>query len=220
MKLINILIVEDQSLIRDAIASLLALEDDIEIVGKCSNGEEALTYLASHDAPDIVLSDIEMPQMSGLVLAAAMKEQRCPCKLIFMTTFAKTGYVKRALTLGAKGFVLKEADSDYLLDAIYKVHAGERIIAPELALMALDDNNPLTDKECAALKLASDGVKTHDIATALFLSEGTVRNYLSEAISKLDATNRVDAARIALLCKKGGYSEAIIDTASRKFAHS
>jgi len=198
MKLINILIVEDQSLIRDAIASLLALEDDIEIVGKCSNGEEALTYLASHDAPDIVLSDIEMPQMSGLVLAAAMKEQRCPCKLIFMTTFAKTGYVKRALTLGAKGFVLKEADSDYLLDAIYKVHAGERIIAPELALMALDDNNPLTDKECAALKLASDGVKTHDIATALFLSEGTVRNYLSEAISKLDATNRVDAARIAL----------------------
>jgi two-component system response regulator DesR len=197
MKLINILIVEDQSLIRDAIASLLALEDDIEIVGKCSNGEEALTYLASHDAPDIVLSDIEMPQMSGLVLAAAMKEQRCPCKLIFMTTFAKTGYVKRALTLGAKGFVLKEADSDYLLNAIYKVHAGERIIAPELALMALDDNNPLTDKECAALKLASDGVKTHDIATALFLSEGTVRNYLSEAISKLDATNRVDAARIA-----------------------
>ena len=197
MKLINILIVEDQSLIRDAIASLLALEDDIEIVGKCSNGEEALTYLASHDAPDIVLSDIEMPQMSGLVLAAAMKEQRCPCKLIFMTTFAKTGYVKRALTLGAKGFVLKEADSDYLLNAIYKVHAGERIIAPELALMALDDNNPLTDKECAALKLASDGMKTHDIATALFLSEGTVRNYLSEAISKLDATNRVDAARIA-----------------------
>lgn len=198
MKLINILIVEDQSLIRDAIASLLALEDDIEIVGKCSNGEEALTYLASHDAPDIVLSDIEMPLMSGLVLAAAMKEQRCPCKLIFMTTFAKTGYVKRALTLGAKGFVLKEADSDYLLNAIYKVHAGERVIAPELALMALDDNNPLTDKECAALKLASDGVKTHDIATALFLSEGTVRNYLSEAISKLDATNRVDAARIAM----------------------
>jgi len=197
MKTINILVVEDQSLIRDAIASLLALEDDINIVGKCSNGEEAVAYLASHDAPDIVLSDIEMPLMSGLALGTAMKEQRCPSKLIFMTTFAKTGYVKRALTLGAKGFVLKEADSDYLLNAIYNVHAGERIIAPELALMALDDNNPLTDKECAALKLASEGVKTHDIATALFLSEGTVRNYLSEAIAKLDATNRVDAARIA-----------------------
>jgi two-component system response regulator DesR len=198
MKKITILVVEDQSLIRDAIASLLELEDDIDVVGKCRNGQEACDFLATNTAPDIVLSDIEMPIMSGLELGVALHERHYTSKLIIMTTFAKTGYVKRAISLGAQGFVLKEADSDYLLNAIYKVHAGERIIAPELALMALDDNNPLTDKECAALKLASDGVKTHDIATALFLSEGTVRNYLSEAISKLDATNRVDAARIAL----------------------
>ena len=114
-----------------------------------------------------------------------------------MTTFAKPGYIKRALNAGVKGFVLKESDSDYLIAAIRKVVKGEKVISPELAIMALDDNNPLSSKEMAALKLASEGHKTHDIAKSLFLSEGTVRNYISEAISKLDATNRIDAARIA-----------------------
>ena len=114
-----------------------------------------------------------------------------------MTTFSKPGYIKRALALGAKGFVLKEADSEYLVNALQKIAKGERVISPELALMALDDSNPLSAKESKALKLAGDGLKTQDIAKTLFLSEGTVRNYLSEAIAKLDATNRVDAARIA-----------------------
>ena len=114
-----------------------------------------------------------------------------------MTTFSKPGYIKRALSVGVKGFILKESDSDYLIDAIHKVSAGDKVISPELAIMALDDNNPLSQKEMSALKLASDGLKTQAIAQQLFLSEGTVRNYLSEAISKLDATNRVDAARIA-----------------------
>lgn len=193
----TILIVEDQSLIRDAIAMLLSLEDDLTIAAKCSNGQEAIKYLSDHPAPDIILSDIEMPLVSGLDLAAHVTEKFLSTKVVLMTTFSKPGYIKRALSLGVKGFILKESDSDYLIDAIHKVSAGEKVISTELAIMALDDNNPLSQKEMAALKLASDGLKTQDIAQSLFLSEGTVRNYLSEAISKLDATNRVDAARIA-----------------------
>ena len=182
----TILIVEDQSLVRDAIAMLLSLEDDLTIVEKCSNGKEAIDYLNDNPAPHIILSDIEMPLVSGLDLAAHIAKQNLNTKVVLMTTFSKPGYIKRALSLGVKGFILKESDSDYLIDAIHKVSAGEKVISTELAIMALDDNNPL-----------SQGLKTQGIAQSLFLSEGTVRNYLSEAISKLDATNRVDAARIA-----------------------
>lgn len=193
----TILIVEDQSLVRDAIAMLLSLEDDLTIIGKCSNGQEAIEYLNNNPAPHIILSDIEMPLVSGLDLAAHVTKQSLRTNVVLMTTFSKPGYIKRALSLGVKGFILKESDSDYLIDAIHKVSAGDKVISPELAIMALDDKNPLTQKEMSALKLASDGLKTRAIAQLLFLSEGTVRNYLSEAISKLDATNRVDAARIA-----------------------
>lgn len=193
----SILIVEDQSLVRDAIAMLLSLEDDLTIVAKCSNGQEAINYLNDNPTPHIILSDIEMPLLSGLDLAAYVTQQCLSSKVVLMTTFSKPGYIKRALSVGVKGFILKESDSDYLIDAIHKVSAGDKVISPELAIMALDDNNPLSQKEMSALKLASDGLKTQAIAQQLFLSEGTVRNYLSEAISKLDATNRVDAARIA-----------------------
>ncbi|MEC7451758.1 MAG: response regulator transcription factor [Pseudomonadota bacterium] len=193
----TILIVEDQSLVRDAIAMLLSLEDDLTIVEKCSNGKEAIDYLNDTPAPHIILSDIEMPLVSGLDLAAHIAKQNLNTQVVLMTTFSKPGYIKRALSLGVKGFILKESDSDYLIDAIHKVSAGEKVISTELAIMALDDNNPLSQKEMSALKLASEGLKTQGIAQSLFLSEGTVRNYLSEAISKLDATNRVDAARIA-----------------------
>ncbi|WP_076011678.1 response regulator transcription factor [Alteromonas abrolhosensis] len=193
----SILIVEDQSLVRDAIAMLLSLEDDLTIVAKCSNGQEAINYLNDNPTPHIILSDIEMPLVSGLDLAAYVTKQSLSSKVVLMTTFSKPGYIKRALSIGVKGFILKESDSDYLIDAIHKVSAGDKVISSELAIMALDDNNPLSQKEMSALKLASDGLKTQAIAQQLFLSEGTVRNYLSEAISKLDATNRVDAARIA-----------------------
>ena len=196
-KVTTILIVEDQSLVRDAIAMLLSLEDDLTVVGKCSNGQEAINYLNEHPAPDIILSDIEMPLVSGLDLAAHLANESLSTKIVLMTTFSKPGYIKRALSLGVKGFILKESDSDYLIKAIHDVSAGEKVISTELAIMALDDNNPLSKKEMSALKLASEGLRTQDIARSLFLSEGTVRNYLSEAISKLDATNRVDAARIA-----------------------
>lgn len=193
----SILVVEDQSLVRDAIAMLLALEDNFEVVGKCSNGREALDYINTNTLPDIVLSDIEMPAVSGLDLANYIHQEQLSCAVVLMTTFSKPGYIKRALAAGVKGFVLKEADSDYLINAINAVLKGDKVVSPELAIMALDDNNPLSSKEMAALKLASEGLKTQEIAKKLFLSDGTVRNYLSEAISKLDATNRVDAARIA-----------------------
>ncbi len=197
MTSLSLIIVEDQSLVRDAIASLIDLEDDITVMGTCADGQAALEWLAANPAPDIILSDIEMPRLGGLELAKSLNEQQCSATLVFMTTFSKPGYIKRAMQLGARGFILKESDSAYLISALRKVANGERVIEPELALMALDDNNPLSEKEAKALKLAGEGMKTHDIASTLFLSEGTVRNYLSEAIAKLDATNRVDAARIA-----------------------
>ena len=170
----SILIVEDQSLVRDAIAMLLSLEDDLTIVAKCSNGQEAINYLNDNPTPHIILSDIEMPLVSGLDLAAYVTKQSLSSKVVLMTTFSKPGYIKRALSVGVKGFILKESDSDYLIDAIHKVSAGDKVISPELAIMALDDNNPLSQKEMSALKLASDGLKTQAIAQQLFLVQPLV----------------------------------------------
>ena len=197
MQAISLLIVEDQSLVRDAIASLLDLEDNITVTGKCVDGEAAISWLSNNPHPDMILSDIEMPNLSGLDMARKLQDSGFAGTVVFMTTFSKPGYIKRAMQLGAKGFILKESDSDYLISALRKINRGERVIDPELALLALDDNNPLSEKERKALKLASDGLKTKEIASQLFLSEGTIRNYLSESIAKLGATNRVDAARIA-----------------------
>jgi two-component system response regulator DesR len=194
--LLKVIIVEDQALVRGAISSLLALEDNIDVVAEAENGKQALELLQQHSV-DIVLSDIEMPEMTGLELAEEVKNNHSETHMVIMTTFSKSGYIKRALNLGVKAFVLKEAPTDYLVDALNKVAAGQRVIDPELALMALDDKDPLTDKERKAIKLAGDGMKTAEIAAKLFLSEGTVRNYLSEAIAKLNAVNRIDAARIA-----------------------
>lgn len=192
----RILLVEDQALVRGAIASLLSLEDDIEVVAQAENGEQALALL-EHEKVDLILSDIEMPNMSGLELAEVVSQQFADIDMVIMTTFSKSGYIRRALELGVKAFILKEAPTDYLVDCLYKVKAGQRVIDPELAMMALGDADPLTDKERKALKLAGEGLKTAEISDKLFLSEGTVRNYLSEAIAKLNAVNRIDAARIA-----------------------
>jgi two-component system response regulator DesR len=192
----KILVVEDQALVRGAICSLLSLEDNVQIVGQAENGRIALDMLANLDV-DYILTDIEMPIMSGLELAEIVHEKYSHINVLIMTTFSKSGYIKRAMALGVKAFVLKEAPTEYLLNAFAKVKIGERVIDPELALMALDDSDPLSNKERKAIKLAGEGLKTEEIAQALFLSKGTVRNYLSEAISKLNATNRIDAARIA-----------------------
>ena len=197
--MIKVLIAEDQSLVLGAMSALLELDGGFTVVKQCSDGQQVLDHLANGPEalqPDIVLTDIEMPNVSGIQVAEAL-QGKADLRIVIMTTFAKAGYIRRAIDAGVKGFVLKEAPSDYLISSLKKVVQGERVIDSELALMALDDTDPLTQKERAALKLASEGLKTADIAERLFLSEGTVRNYLSEAIAKLNATNRVDASRIA-----------------------
>jgi two-component system response regulator DesR len=202
---LKIMVVEDQRLVREAISALLSLEDDFQVISQCEDGKQALSILNASARqevdciamPDIILSDIEMPNISGIELAEQIQKLDLHTKVVIMTTFSRPGYIKRALKLGVKGFILKEAPSEYLVSSLRKIAEGMRVIAPELALMALSDEDPLSDKERKALALALNGLGTKDIAAKLFLSEGTVRNYLSEAIAKLDATNRVDAGRIA-----------------------
>ena len=188
--------VEDQALVRGAISALLSLAENITVIGEAENGKQALT-LIKNNTVDIVLTDIEMPIMTGIELIEILASTQPQIKTMIMTTFARAGYIKRAINAGVKGFILKESPSDYLIAAINKVAQGGKVIAAELALCALDDNDPLSAKERKALKLAGNGLKTADIAKQLFLSEGTVRNYLSEAITKLNAVNSIDAARIA-----------------------
>ena len=198
--MIKVYLVEDQALVRDAVAALLSLDFNIEVIGQASNGQDALTAitnLTDDSMPDIILTDIEMPNMNGIELSEQIAVKFPAIKMVIMTTFSRAGYIRRSLSAGVKGFILKEAPSDELINALKKVMQGQKAIDPELAINALDDADPLTDKERKALKLASDGLKTSEIAKQLFISEGTTRNYLSDAIAKLNATNRVDAARIA-----------------------
>lgn len=194
--MIKVMVVEDQALVRGAISALLSLDRDIEVVAEAADGRQAKELLISVQ-PDIVLTDIEMPIMTGLELLEYTAQTHPQCKTVIMTTFSRAGYIRRALAGGAKGFVLKEAPSEYLISTLKQVICGKKVIDPELALSALDDCDPLTNKERQALRLAGEGYKTAEIAKALYLSEGTIRNYLSEAIAKLNASNRVDAARIA-----------------------
>ena len=198
--MIKIFLVEDQALVRDAVSALLSLDFNIGVIGQASNGLDALNAINALDEdamPDIILTDIEMPKMNGIELSEKIAMQFPAIKMVIMTTFSRAGYIRRSLSAGVKGFILKEAPSDELINALKKVMQGQKMIDPELAINALDDADPLTDKERKALKLASDGLKTSEIATQLFISEGTTRNYLSDAIAKLNATNRIDAARIA-----------------------
>ncbi|HCV04965.1 MULTISPECIES: DNA-binding response regulator [Pseudoalteromonas] len=194
--MINLLIVEDQQMVREAISALVGLDPFINVVGQAEDGKAALKFIEQNKI-DMVLSDIEMPNMSGIELVEILSKRHSDIKTMIITTFSKAGYIKRAMKADVRAFILKEAPSEHLINAIKSVNQGRRVIDPELALLALSDTDPLTNKERKALKLAGDGLKTQDIAKTLFLSEGTVRNYLSEAMSKLNAVNRVDAARIA-----------------------
>lgn len=198
--MIKVYLVEDQALVRDAVAALLSLDFNIEVIGQASNGQDALNEISALDKdlhPDIVLTDIEMPSMNGIELSEQIAAKYPAINIVIMTTFSRAGYIRRSLSAGVKGFILKEAPSEELINALKKVMQGQKVIDPELAINALDDTDPLTDKERKALKLASDGLKTSEIAKQLYISEGTTRNYLSDAIAKLNATNRIDAARIA-----------------------
>ncbi|HET7569797.1 MAG TPA: response regulator transcription factor [Gammaproteobacteria bacterium] len=192
--MIRVLIAEDQSMILGALAALLDMEADIEVAGRAADGKAALALVAEQD-PDVVVTDIEMPAMTGLELARALRGKRA--KVIIVTTFARPGYLRRALDAGVRGYLLKDAPAKQLADAIRTVHAGGKVIAPELAAEAWEADDPLSDRERQVLRLAGDGMSSGGIAEQLHLSEGTVRNYLSEAIGKLGATNRIEAARIA-----------------------
>jgi two-component system response regulator DesR len=193
---IRIIIAEDQSMVLGALAALLESEGDIEVVGQAHNGQEAMKMVRAHQ-PDLLLTDIEMPEMSGLEVAAELKRQQSPVRVIILTTFARAGYLRRALDSGAAGYLLKDSPASELASAVRRVHAGMRAIAPELAAEAWGESDPLTDRERQILRLAGEGMSSTEIAGKFRLSEGTVRNYLSEAISKLGASNRVEAARIA-----------------------
>jgi two-component system response regulator DesR len=196
--MIRVLIAEDQSMVRGALAALLELETDIEVVAEAQDGRDALRHIASlGDGLDVVLTDIEMPHMTGLELAREVQAMKAGPRLIILTTFARAGYLRRALDAGASGYLLKDAPAEQLADAIRRVHQGLRVIDPELAVAAWDDADPLTDRERQVLRRAGEGATTAGIASEIHLSEGTVRNYLSEAIGKLGAQNRVEAARIA-----------------------
>ena len=194
--MIRIVVAEDQAMVLGALAALLDIESDLEVVGRARDGEEALA-VCRQLRPDVLLTDIEMPKMTGLELAAAVRRDGLPSRIIILTTFARGGYLRRALDAGASGYLLKDSPAEQLANAIRRVHAGGRAIDPELAAEAWGEPDPLTDRERQVLRLAGDGRTSADIATTLHLSEGTVRNYLSEAISKLGAGNRVEAARIA-----------------------
>jgi two-component system response regulator DesR len=194
--MIRVVIAEDQAMVLGALAALLEMDGDLSVVGRAPDGEAALV-ICREQRPDVLLTDIEMPKMTGLELAAAVKRAGLPTRVIILTTFARGGYLRRALETGASGYLLKDSPSDQLANAIRRVHAGGRVVDPELAAEAWSEPDPLTDRERQVLRMAGEGQSSADIAAALNLSEGTVRNYLSEAISKLGAGNRVEAARIA-----------------------
>jgi two-component system, NarL family, response regulator DesR len=194
---VRVLLAEDQAMVRGAIAALLALEEDFVIVAEASRGDEVVE-LALESGPDVALLDVEMPGGDGLDAAAALREKVPSCHVIILTTFGRAGYLKRAMENGVAGFLLKDAPSSELARAIHKVMRGERVVDPDLAALALSaGDNPLTEREREVLAASEDGATIEDVAARLYLSEGTVRNYLSSAIKKLETRNRVEAARLA-----------------------
>jgi two-component system response regulator DesR len=195
--MIRVLLAEDQAMVRGALAALLTLEGDIEIVAEVGRGDEVLPS-ALVAKPDVALLDIEMPGCDGITAAAALHAQLPSCRVLILTTFGRPGYLRKAMESGVVGFLLKDAPAAQLATAIRRAVAGERVVDPMLAMTALSEgNNPLTERERNVLAAATVGASISEIAASLFLSEGTVRNYLSVAIQKLGARNRVEAAHIA-----------------------
>jgi two-component system, NarL family, response regulator DesR len=188
--MIQIVIAEDQRMLLGALGSLLSLEDDMKVVGKASNGEEAVN-LAKNLQPDVCIMDIEMPGKTGLEAAEELKGMGC--KVIILTTFARSGYFQRALKAGVSGYLLKDSPSEELASSIRSVMAGRRVFAPELMDDVYSEENPLTEREMEVLELVADGKNTKEIAGQLSLTTGTVRNYISTILDKLDVTNRIEA---------------------------
>jgi two-component system response regulator DesR len=194
---IRILLADDQALVRSALAALLELEDDFEVVAQVGRGDEVVAA-ARDQHPDVALLDIEMPGLDGLAAAAALSQEVPTCRVIIVTTFGRPGYLRRAMESGALGFVVKDAPAEQLADAIRRVSRGLRVVDPALAAATLAGGvSPLTARDRDVLVAARDGTTVADIAGRLFLSEGTVRNYLSAAIAKTGVRNRVEAVRVA-----------------------
>jgi two-component system response regulator DesR len=193
---IRILIAEDQLLVCEALASLLNMEPDFEVVATAGDGEEAVRLALVH-APDVALVDIEMPKKSGLDVVQELKAKVPGCKTIVVTTFARPGYLQRAVKSGASGYLLKDAQVEEVAAAIRRVHRGEKVMNPSLLMEAWNLENPLSERELEVLRLAAAGLSTREIASACYLSEGTVRNYLSEIMSKLEVETRQEAVRRA-----------------------
>lgn len=195
--MIRVLLAEDQAMVRGALAALLALEGDIEVVAQVSRGDEVLEAAVSAQ-PDVALLDIEMPGGNGLTVAAVLKQQLPSCRVVIVTTYGNPGYLRRAMESGAAGFVVKDAPASQLAMTIRRVMAGERVVDPDLAAMALSSGlNPLSERERKALRAAAQGANTAEISRTVHVSEGTVRNYLSAAIQKLGARNTGEAIRLA-----------------------
>lgn len=194
---IRVLLADDQHLVRGALAALLSLEDDIDVVAEVGRGDEVVPAVRDH-RPDVALLDVEMPGLDGIAAAAALRTEVPGCRVLILTTFGRPGYLRRAMEAGALGFVVKDAPAEELASAVRRVAAGERVVDPTLAAATLAGGaSPLTGRERDVLVASRDGATIADIAARLFLSEGTVRNYLSAAITKTGTRNRVEALRVA-----------------------
>ncbi|RSL34173.1 DNA-binding response regulator [Salibacterium salarium] len=198
--MIQIVIAEDQQMLLGALASLLDLEKDMEVIGKAKNGEEAVTLVTKYE-PDICIMDIEMPNKSGLEAALELKDHSC--KVIVLTTFARTGYFERARKADVNGYLLKDSPSEDLASSIRTIMDGRRVYAPELVDMAYENNNPLTERENQIIKLIADGKTTKEISNQLYIKTGTVRNYVSVILDKLEVSNRIEA--ISRVEEKGWF---------------
>ncbi|MBS4224305.1 response regulator transcription factor [Lederbergia citrea] len=194
--MIRIVIAEDQRILRGALGALLNFEEDMEVVGQAENGEEALKLVSTLE-PDICLMDIEMPLKTGLEVAVELKRSSSTCKVIMLTTFARPGYFERAVKAGVHGYLLKDGSIDELAEAIRRVMQGKREFAHELIMNSYNEDNPLTEREKEVLKLAAEGKTSKEISAKLFLSSGTVRNYMSDIIQKLDSKNKIEAISVA-----------------------
>ncbi|WP_112267778.1 response regulator transcription factor [Lentzea terrae] len=194
--MIRVVLAEDQTMVRGAFAQLLDLQPDVTVVATAGNGDEALAAVAEY-RPDVLLTDIEMPGLTGLDVARELSRRGDPTRVLIITTFARSGYLRRAMESGVVGYVFKDAPIADLVCALRRVHAGERVVAPELAMAAWDHADPLTSRERELLREVTTGAGNAEIAARLNLAEGTVRNYLSTAMAKLGARNRSEAANTA-----------------------
>ena len=194
--MIRVVLVEDQEMVRGALSALLGTERDLRIVATARDGVDALELLRAHEV-DVVITDVEMPRMDGIALCREIRERHGHQRVLVLSTFARAGYLRRALEAGAYGYLLKDAPADSLAAAVRAAVAGHKTIDPELAAAACSEDDPLTSREREVLRFAEVGASTEQIASSMSLAEGTVRNYLSSAMSKLDARNRTEAAAVA-----------------------